>query len=140
MWRASLIVLLLAACAPLPPTPEDIQAKKFEPAQGKAVIYLVRPNLDFSNLPASMLLDERIRVITYPGTYYRWEAPPGPRRISGAAGTDNAVITVQAEPGRIYFVEQSVMPTGFTQYSHLVLVDDRKGRELVLRGELVRSY
>jgi hypothetical protein len=46
------LVLVLAGCQQIPLTPEDIQARKFEPVPDKAVIYLVRDNPDFSTKAA----------------------------------------------------------------------------------------
>ena len=46
MWRMLIPALLLGGCAQLPPTPEDIQAKRFEVPPDKSVIYVVRPPVD----------------------------------------------------------------------------------------------
>lgn len=49
MWRALPVAILIAGCAQLPPTPQDIQAKKFEGVPDKAVIYRVRDIPDFND-------------------------------------------------------------------------------------------
>src|SRR5215831_2613324 len=94
MWRTLLSALLVAGCAQLPPTPEDIQAKKFEPVPGKSVIYVVRRTLD-SDGARSILLDEKSSITTFRGTYYRWEVEPGTHRITGmgAGGGENVTLT-----------------------------------------------
>jgi len=140
MWRGILIVLFaLAGCVQLPPTPQDIQAKKFEPVPDKAVIYIVRPGID-APVIGSVSLDApgAGMVTTQPRTYYRWEVAPGRYRIA-AMFASTAAVTLQTEPGKIYFVQQTV--TGSrregTKMQFLEIVDDRTGRRLVADAELL---
>jgi hypothetical protein len=138
MWRGLLLVpFLVAGCiTPLPPTPQDLQAKKFEAVPGKAVIYIVRRDPDLSNAPATISLDDVATITTYPGTYYRWEAEPGPRLIQGFAGHMGR-FSFPAEAGRLYFVEQRV--SGFMRFgeSFFALIPEPHGRAAVSRAELV---
>ena len=109
MWRILLVALALAGCTQLPPSPHEIQAKRFEPAaSGMSVIYIMRDYPD-NDLAATIVLDGAASITTYPGTFYRWEVPPGRHRITGMAA-DPGAITLQTEPGRIYFVQQGVEP------------------------------
>jgi len=57
MRRLLVVAVMLAGCVQLPPTPQDIQAKKFEGVPDKAVIYIVRDLPDFSDRPATIWLD-----------------------------------------------------------------------------------
>jgi hypothetical protein len=135
-WRILLIALMLAGCTQLPPSPQEIQAKRFEPAApDMSVIYIVRDYPD-NDLAATIVLDGAASITTYPGTFYRWEVPPGRHRIAGMAA-DSAVITLQTEPGRIYFVQQSLNPFARTPMSHFYRVDENRGRAVVMRGQLV---
>jgi len=137
MWRALWIVLiLLAGCVQLPPSPQDIQAKKFEAVPDKAVIYLVRHYPDFSDVAAAVWLDDIATITTYPGTYYRWEAAPGAHRIAGY-GADTGAIVLQTEPGRIYFVLQQTTPFARFPSSYFSLVSEPAGRAAVRRAVLV---
>jgi len=137
MWRVLLIALTLAlaGCQQLPPTPEDLQAKKFEAVPDKAVIYVVRDSQDFSNVQAQISIGDKLLLKTYPGTYYRWEVPAGKHTITGYA-EDIGTITVQVERGRIYFVQQRVsgmrMPS-----SRFYLVSEPEGRAAVMRAVLL---
>jgi hypothetical protein len=136
MWRALLLVsILLAGCAQLPPSPQDIQAKKFEAVPDKAAIYLVRDDPDFSRLQAMIYLGDKLLLKTYPGTYYRWEVPAGKHIVTGA-GSDAGTITVQVERGRIYFVQQRVDGLRGPE-SHFYLVSEAAGRAAVMRAVLV---
>jgi hypothetical protein len=137
MFRLLLLALALAGCAPLPPTPQDLEAKRFEPAAGKAVIYLARPYPDASHDAGTVMLDDAMMGSTYPGTYFRWVVEPGRHQIRGYAG-DAGAITLDVLPDRLYFVQQSYT-RGFTGIgqSFFSLIPEPYGRGLVLRAELV---
>ena len=137
MFRALLLALFLAACAPLPPSPQDIDAKRFEPVPGKAVIYLVRPMPDRASEPATVMLDNNMMGSTYPGTYFRWVVEPGRHEIRGYAG-DAGRFTLDVPPDGLYFVEQTVtrLLSGFAQ-SFFRPIPDPHGRAIVMRSELI---
>jgi hypothetical protein len=124
------IVTLFAGCAQLPPTPQDIQAKQFQPVADKAVIYIVRTPVD-GQVAAALSIPGGM-ISTHPGTYYRLEVAPGRHRIEGAGAT-TAAVTLQAEAGRIYFVEQTATggPRDGIQTMSLHRVDETRGRRLV---------
>jgi hypothetical protein len=132
-----LVAYLLAGCQQLPLTPQDIQARKFEAVPDMAVIYLVRDYPDFTEIQSMVYLGDKVILKTYPGTYYRWEVPPGPQRIRAAA-FDTGAITVNGAPGVIYYVQQSVtaalmgLPSSFFR-----LVNEPAGRGAVLRSVLL---
>ena len=133
---ALLLFLSLAGCAPLPPTPEDVQAKRFEAVPGQSVIYLVRPFPDASHEGATLWLDERVMGSTFPGTYFRWVVPPGRHRIAGYAG-DSGSIVLDTGPGRVYFVYHSFgRPLGFSGVSYFQIIDEGNGRAMVMHSRL----
>jgi hypothetical protein len=134
--RALLFSILLAGCVPLPPTPQDLQAKQFMIVPEKAVIYLVRDYPDHNHLPATVWLGESSTVTTHPGTYYRWEVEPGRHRIAGFA-VDNGSITLQVDAGKLYFVQQSLRPWISYPMSYFQLVPEPQGRSIVMRGVMV---
>lgn len=138
-FLSSAVAAFLAACAPLPPSPADLQAKRFEPPPpGKAAVYLVRDLQDFSREAATVMLDDRMMGSTYPGTYFRWALDPGRHVIRGFAG-DAGSITIDVAPDRMYFIQQTVGRPffhGFEQ-SFFRPVHESYGRAAVLRGELV---
>jgi len=130
-----LIALGLAGCTPLPLTPQDLEARKFEPVPGKAVIYVVRDSLDFSNDGAQIYIGENLLPATYPGTYFRLVVPAGRHTIVGY-GQDSGTITVEVEQGRIYFVQQRVTHLRVIN-SNFALVSEPQGRAAVLRSVLL---
>ncbi|MDB5864720.1 MAG: lipoprotein [Betaproteobacteria bacterium] len=133
----SVAALALAACAQLPPSPQEIDAKRFEPAPGKAVIYMVRELPDISREASSVMLDDDLMGTTYPGTFFRWVVAPGRHRIRGFAGDAGAMV-IDVLPDRIYYVQQTYTRgfTGFGQ-SFFRLVPEPYGRGAILRSELV---
>ena len=137
MLRALLLVLLLAGCiAPLPPSPQEIEAKRFEAVRGKAVIYVVRPYPDLSPDAGTLSLDDNVMGSTYPGTFFRWVVEPGRHHIRGFAGDSGGMI-IDVMPGGVYFVQHSYSRgfTGFGQ-SFFNPIPEPYGRGAVMRSEL----
>ena len=135
MWRGLLIAILLAGCAQLPPSPQDLQARRFEGVSGKAVIYLIRNDPDISRQAATVKLDDRVMGTTYPGTYLRWEVAPGQHRVAGFV-SDNGEISLATEAGKIYFIRQTVVNV-HTPRSVFRAVSEQDGRMVVMRGTLI---
>lgn len=139
MMRRSFLLslLLLAGCVQPALTPEDLEARKFDPVKDKGVIYLVRDVADFSPLQSPITLDGTLLLKTYKGTYFRWEVPPGKHTISGT-GPDIGTITVDAERDRIYYVAQSVTGRwGGVPSSNFYPLGEAQGRAAVLRSVLL---
>jgi len=137
MWRILLSALLLAGCAQLPPTPQDIQAKTFTSVPDKAVIYIVRTPMD-SYEASGLSLDDGAPITTHPGTYYRWEVTPGRHRVAGFAAANESV-TLTTAPGQLYFLEHTVIGTlrSGAQNTFLRQIGEHEGRALVMRAQLL---
>ncbi len=130
-------VLILAGCAQIPPSPQEIADKKFEPVPGKAVVYIVQGALGDS-LSAGIALDDGKQITTWTGTFYRWVTTPGTHRLVNTVPL-NASITLQTEAGKIYFVQQFVTGwRGDVTNSRLELLDDKTGREMVMTSSLIQ--
>lgn len=137
MLTALAIVLALAGCQQLPPSPQDIEAKKFESIPGKAAIYIVRDVVS-ADIGAPLWLDQGAQITTFAGTYFRWVVNPGSHTIE-AIGASTASITIQAEAGKIYFVHHLVegsMRVGMVG-SALQLMDNQTGRARVMQAVLL---
>ncbi|MGZ8202245.1 MAG: hypothetical protein ACXWUH_09760 [Burkholderiales bacterium] len=128
--------LALAACAQLPPSPQEIEAKRFESVPGKAVIYVVRDEPDFTDDGATLMLDDQMMGTTYPGTFFRWVVAPGRHQIRGFAG-DAGSYSLDVGPDRVYFIQQWVTRFFPFSQSHFQLVPEPHGRAAVLRSVLV---
>ena len=136
MWRYLLIALALAGCVQMPPTPQDLQARRFESVPDKSVIYIVRDVLD-NDIAATIMLDDSLSITTYPGTYYRWEVAPGKHRLAGFAA-DVGLFTLDTAPGRVYFVEQRLNQLMTFASSRFYLVSEGHARTVVARSVLVQ--
>ena len=136
MWRILLMAVLMAGCAQLPPSPADLQAKRFEAVPGKAVIYVVRTPMD-SDEASGLALDGHGQITTLGGTYYRWEVVPGVHRVNGI-GSSNVSVTLNAAAGGIYFLQHTVIGTWRSgpQNINLRQIGEQDGRMLVARSQL----
>lgn len=124
------IAAILAGCAQIPSSQQEMEAKKFQPVADKAVVYIVQGAVG-PTLAAGLALDDGSQITTWTGTFYRWVTTPGTRRIVNTAPL-NASITLQLEAGKIYFVEQWVAGwRGSVTNSRLEKLDDRTGRQMV---------
>lgn len=140
MLRSLLIAVfvLVSGCAQIPPSPDEIHAKKFESVPGKAVIYIARSPVGFQGHGA-FTLDDSMTVTMFGGNFYRWEVAPGSHLIAGAA-QDMSRLTINAEAGKIYFVQHHVMGDFRTVWGWggvLNLLSERDGRMLVQSGRLL---
>jgi hypothetical protein len=137
MWKSFFAAFLLAGCVQLPPTPQDIEAKRFEPVSGKAVIYIVRDNVG-TQIDHSLWLDDDKLITTHTGSYYRWEVAPGSHRIRGA-WESTALLNMNVEAGKIYFVRHVVngIVWNAAYYTGLQRLDDETGRASVTRAVLL---
>lgn len=139
LLTALVMALTLAGCQQLPPSPQDIEAKKFESIPGKAAIYVVRDPFS-AGVGAAVWLDHGAQITLFEGNYYHWVVEPGSHTIA-AIGVSSASITIQAQAGKIYFVHYRVegsTRTGVVS-SALELVGDQSGRALVRQAVLLQA-
>lgn len=133
----SALAFVIAACAQIPPSPQEIEAKKFEPVPGKAVVYIVQSAVGPS-FSAGIALDDGTQITTWTGTFYRWVTTPGTHRLVNTVPL-SASITLQVEAGKIYFVEQWVTGwRGDVTNSRLEQVSDSTGREMVSSSSMIK--
>lgn len=135
MWRLLIPALLLAGCAQLPPSPADLQAKKFEALPSKSVIYIVRTPMD-SQETSGLSLDGRGQISTFQRTYYRWEVEPGTHRVAGM-GWANEEVTLTTAPGKLYFLQHTVLGDrrSGAQNTRLKQIGEEEGRALVAHSQ-----
>jgi hypothetical protein len=130
-------VLYVAGCAPLPPSPQDLQAKRFDPVPDKGVVYLFRDLPDLVDDGAPITVDGMMQATTYPGTYLRLELDPGRHRIAGFA-SDAGTFEIEVQAGQIRFLQQTVVRSFIgPARSWFRPVHESHGRQAVLRYELV---
>lgn len=133
-----IVLLILAGCAQLPPLPGDAAAKRFEPVTDRAVIYVTRSALE-RDFVAPIMLNDEMMGATYRGTYMRFVVPAGKYRIAGFAG-DSGRIDVQAQPGQIYFINQTTHGYSSLTGSQFQLVNAQYGQSVVLSGTMTSEF
>lgn len=138
MWRGLLLALLLTGCTTLQPAYQDVEAKQFYSLPGKSVIYLVREKPDMHPHPTVVTLNNGAEGLTYPGTFLRWEVAPGTHRIAGFGG-DAGTIALDTQPGKIYFIRQTVTPVQNLLQSQFSTVNEQDGRAAVSRSAWIAS-
>ena len=125
--------VLTAGCgtAPLASPEADTLAKLMQPLPDKAVIYLFRSETYSAPWRIKVTLDGKDMGETSADSYFRWAVPAGEHVL--VSHTENAAgLVINAEPGRIYYVWQSIQMGMFKPRSELKLVD-RVTAEIALR-------
>ena len=138
MWRYLIVAALLAGCAQLPPSSQDIEARKFESIPGKAAIYIVCESTS-ALLGAPLWLGQGAQITLWTGNYHRWVVEPGPHTIA-AIGVSPASITIQSQAGKVYFVHYRLEGASSREgvvNSALKLMDDHAGRARVMQAVLL---
>lgn len=135
-----LAIALLSGCASVSMTTpeEDTRAKAFAAPSGKANIYVYRNETMGAAITMPVSLDGRVAGKTASKTYFLFQVAPGSHEIQSL--TENtALLRVNAEAGRNYFVWQEVKMGGFAARSDLKLVDDATGRAGVMECKRIQS-
>ena len=131
------VCALLCACLPpRQPSPQELQAKRFDAVADKAVVYLFRDALDFSRAPTSVMLDGNPVGTSFEATFFRFELAPGRHRLAGLAG-DAGRLEFSVGAGRLYFFRHTVQRFFAFDQSTFLPVAPEQGRAVVWRSELV---
>jgi len=101
--------LLLTDCASTSKssTENDAAAKTFATSETKGIVYLYRPGAGFSSaIQTPIKINGADAGGTGPGTYFKWELEPGKYTVSCASTGSSAVVELDVQPGKLYFVKQ----------------------------------
>lgn len=139
MRRILVILLMLAGCSTLQRQAGTDGGSHSGTIAETSMIYLVREESRSDAQPLIVVLDGATEGLTYPGTFIRWQVSPGPHRISGY-GADTGAIDISAEPGKTYFVYQSVSRVQGLLRSEFRRMDERDGRGLIARSRSLALY
>ena len=129
---------LIAGCVtPLPPSAEEIAAKRFETVPGKAVVYLFRDIVNYGVVPAPVALDGIQVGSSFGGTFFRFVLEPGRHRIEGMY-VDNGAIEITVAANQLYFLQQTVQVTRNVSLSSSTfnVADATTGRSRVVQYQL----
>lgn len=135
-FAAICTLLLLASCVtPIPPSPQELAAKRFETVPGKAVVYVFRDLVNFGGIQSPIALDGKQIGTSYGGTFFHLVVDPGPHRLAGMFGdTGSMQFTVAA--GELYFIQQNVQVSFGMVTSFFGIVSAAEGRSRVSQYQL----
>ncbi len=117
---------------------DDWRAKTAAVRPGKAQIFVYRhESLGFA-VPITVKLDGYIGGRTVAQTYVMWEVEPGRHQISSHA-EDASALTLDAEPGKSYYIWQEVRVGVWKPRSSLHRVDEQTGRQFIAACKLAQA-
>ena len=118
----------------------DPQVRKaalaFEPVDGKAVLYVYRPQFVGKLVGFDLLLDQKLVGQTHGGTFFRLELEPGQHELAGNKKCKQ-VFTLEAEAGDVLYVQQEIMMGAFSggyQYRGVASAQEIKQAQSDIRG------
>ncbi|MGH8616968.1 MAG: DUF2846 domain-containing protein [Burkholderiales bacterium] len=135
-FAALCVLLSLGACVtPIPPSPQELAAKRFETVPGKAVVYVFRDLVNFGGTQSPIALDGKQIGASYGGTFFHLVVDPGPHRLAGMFGDAGSMqFTVAA--GELYFIQQTVQVSFGLVTSFFGTVGAAEGRSRVSQYQL----
>lgn len=138
---AAVVALLgLGGCAsvPMASKQQDAAAKQFHAPADKSRIYLYRNETFGAAIRMAVSLDGKSMGQTGPKTYFMWDVAPGPHTIESL--TENtSKLTLDTQPGQLYFVWQEVKMGFLSPRSALHSVNRQTGEQAVKECGLAKS-
>ena len=118
----------------------DPQVRKaalaFEPVDGKAVIYVYRPQFVGKLVGFDLVLNQQLIGQTHGSTFYRLEVEPGQHELSGNKKCKQT-FALEAVAGDVLYVQQEVMMGAFSggyQYRGAASTQEVKQAQSDIRG------
>ncbi len=130
------LILLFIGCASIPLAPKemDLAAKRFEPPEGKANIYVTRTSGIGGHLLHLVVDGKFIGSIAY-NTYFLFEVDPGTHTVA-VLSINMEFVTLGTEAGQNYFLAVGARMGLVAGQSWIEPLDDEEGREAVLETSL----
>jgi len=139
-WVLLIIIgVLLSGCSATVPVMKhkfDADAKRFQPQQRKANIYVARENaFAGSAILFQVLLDGKVHGAIAPGTYLLFKVTPGSHTVAVITqeNADSAKIAVR--PGKNYFIEIKPEMGWVAARVSVKQIGKERGRQLVIDGK-----
>ena len=139
------LLLMVTSCVsvPLAPVEEDATAKQFSPAQGKCLVYLVRPAKGVGmGITITPVVDRQMVGALKAETYAVVEVSPGKHVVAlGGSGMEtSAAVTIEAEAGQVYFVQVYPKMGMFAARSGVEQMSEEEGKKLVQESKLIKGF
>jgi len=138
---AVIAVSLLSGCAsvPMASNEQDTALKQFSPPAGdKAGLYIFRNTFVGQALKKTLSIDGTVIGATANKTYFYREIMPGQHKLSTESEFGDNSITLLADGGKNYFVEQYIKMGAFVGGAGLKIVSEEEGKRGVLECRLAK--
>jgi len=135
-----ILLLVLSGCAsvPMAPLEQDIKAKEFVPAQGRAALYIYRSENFGGAIPMTITVNSKAIGQTAAKTFFLLNVVPGKYTVESHAENVSS-LSLTTEAGKNYFVWQEVKMGMWMARSLLQQVDETTGRAGVTESKLIAT-
>ena len=134
-------VALSSGCASIPMASkeQDTALKQFTlPAGDKAGLYIFRNTFTGQALKKRLSIDDVVIGETANKTYFYREIVPGQHKLSTQSEFGDNSISLLAEGGKNYFVQQYIKMGAFVGGAGLKIVSEEEGKQEVLKCDLAK--
>ena len=123
-WILTLALGALVSCvtAQLATPDSDAAAKKFQPPEGKANLYVARSGSSFGETTFKVVVDGKTVGAVSPGTFVLVELSPGTHNVAAASVETSSKVSLNAEAGKNYFYEVTAKAGDYTARPTLSVV------------------
>ncbi len=131
-----ILSLILTSCA------RTYQYAKTENSNEKemATIYVVRPSLFGSAIKFKIYQDEALVGKLGPKSYLAWNVKPGGNALSIMSKSENkAIVKINPQPGKTYYVKQKVKMGIVMPRSDMELIEEQQGKEMLRKLKTPKS-
>jgi hypothetical protein len=131
------VIMLTPPPVPLASEQADVEAKRFQPQQGKASIYVIREDIFTGQAVLFQVnLDGKDQGKLSRGTYFLFTVPPGKHIVDFAGGdAGRGTETISALEGGIYYLEIRPKSSMMAPPTNIFSIDLHRGRQLILGGK-----
>jgi hypothetical protein len=138
---ATLVVASCATTVPLASPESDAAAKKFEPPQGKANLFVSRSASQSGVAVAfKVAVDSKGVGSIVPGTFCLVALDPGRHDVTVSSGLNTTKASVDVDAGKNYFYEVTATSGGFSAQPSLgVVLLESMGKIMVQQNKRVKG-
>jgi hypothetical protein len=131
------VSMLTPPTVPLASEQADVEAKRFQPQQGKASIYVIREDIFTGQaLLFQVNLDGKDQGKLSRGTYFLFTVPPGKHVVDFAGGdAGGGTERISALEGGVYYLEIRPKSGMMAPPTNIFSIDLQRGRQLILGGK-----
>ena len=117
---------------------KDSTARSLAPIENKAILYIIRPTSFGSAIKMNVHCDTTLIGTTNANSYLYTIVDPGSYVIRSKA-ENKSELPLTVEPGKVYYIEQSVKMGIVYARANLLLVDEEKGKKFMKKCKLAKS-